>query len=70
MFPDEQEVKEPRQKLIHFIQNGHPEKLFTHTFTKPLSRHEIEPLCEANWPSGRRGWSRFFSMEGVEILEE
>jgi hypothetical protein len=70
MFEEEKEQK-ITQKIIHFIQNGHPEKLFTQSFSKPLSKCDIEALCDKQWGGGGRYKSmRFFSLEGVEIMEE
>lgn len=64
-----EEPPKPKQLTIHFILNGHPERLFTHTFPNSLTRSEAEEQCEAHWASGRRPL-RFFSLEGVEMVDE
>ena len=41
MFEKEEERTIAKAKTIHFIQNGHPEKIFTESFAKPLLNGNI-----------------------------
>ena len=58
-----------KRKMIHFIQNGHPEILFTESFSKLLTLAAIENVCEHHWNTKTKTL-RLFSIEGVEIQEE
>jgi hypothetical protein len=56
-----EEPRKEKQIIIHFILNGHPERLFTHTFHKSLTRNDAEELCDSHWSNGRKPF-RFFSL--------
>jgi hypothetical protein len=57
-----------KPKTVHLILNGHPEKLYTYSYSKALNRHDIEGICDREWGGTKFRLTRFFSLEGVEIM--